>query len=214
MSETAANHLADQVAQLNAARNLVLGDAAFYPQIVNGIIPIIGAHARLELRRWGAEFLAETFASPALATAQKEQLAGRVLQTIREILELPEGDTPVLKHIVQIAASLYPLAFRHMYVINSFRSSRWRSVEDHTLVDARSEEGIWSKICLVSVFTDVRTLSQNQSSGRQCFVGTYDGCQARYPAQMGLISLSSQSVLYQVCSAGCSGPDTWPHCRP
>ncbi|GFF38745.1 mRNA cleavage and polyadenylation specificity factor complex subunit pta1 [Aspergillus udagawae] len=114
MSETAANHLADQVAQLNAARNLVLGDAAFYPQIVNGIIPIIGAHARLELRRWGAEFLAETFASPALATAQKEQLAGRVLQTIREILELPEGDTPVLKHIVQIAASLYPLAFRHI----------------------------------------------------------------------------------------------------
>jgi hypothetical protein len=176
MSETAANHLADQVAQLNAARNLVLGDAAFYPQIVNGIIPIIGAHARLELRRWGAEFLAETFASPALATAQKEQLAGRVLQTIREILELPEGDTPVLKHIVQIAASLYPLAFRHMYVINSFRSSRWRPVEDHTLVDARSEEGIWSKICLVSVFTDVCTLSQNQSSGRQCFVGTYDGC--------------------------------------
>ncbi|KAM0093489.1 hypothetical protein ACP6JD_003086 [Aspergillus fumigatus] len=114
MSETAANHLADQVAQLNAARNLVLGDAAFYPQIVNGIIPIIGAHARLELRRWGAEFLAETFASPALATAQKEQLAGRVLQTIREIIELPEGDTPVLKHIVQIAASLYPLAFRHI----------------------------------------------------------------------------------------------------
>ncbi|GIJ90747.1 hypothetical protein Asppvi_009709 [Aspergillus pseudoviridinutans] len=114
MSETATNHLADQVAQLNAARNLVLGDAAFYPQIVNGIIPIIGAHARLELRRWGAEFLAETFASPALATAQKEQLAGKVLRTIREILELPEGDTPVLKHIVQIAASLYPLAFRHI----------------------------------------------------------------------------------------------------
>ncbi|KAF7161754.1 hypothetical protein CNMCM6106_008907 [Aspergillus hiratsukae] len=114
MSQTAEDHLADQVAQLNAARNLVLGDAAFYPQIVNGIIPIIGAHARLELRRWGTEFLAETFASPALATAQKEQLAGKVLQTMREIIELPEGDTPVLKHIVQNAASLYPLAFRHI----------------------------------------------------------------------------------------------------
>ena len=67
--------LVDQIAQLNAARTLVLGDAAFYPQIVNGVLPIIGARSRLELRRWGAEFLAETFSSPALAPAQKEQLA-------------------------------------------------------------------------------------------------------------------------------------------
>ncbi|EAW15122.1 RNA-processing protein PTA1 [Aspergillus clavatus NRRL 1] len=114
MAQAAANHLVEQIAQLNAARNLVLGDAAFYPQIVNGIIPIIGAHARLELRRWGSEFLAETFASPALAATQKEQLAPVVLQTAREILDLPEGDTMVMKHIVQIAASLYPLAFRHI----------------------------------------------------------------------------------------------------
>lgn len=108
------DHLVDQIAQLNAARNLVLGDAAFYPQIVNGVLPLIGANTRLELRQWGAEFLAETFASPALASAQKEQLAPKVLQTLREILELPERDPMVLKHIVQNAASLYPLVFRHM----------------------------------------------------------------------------------------------------
>lgn len=106
----------DQVAQLNAARNLVLGDAAFYPQIVNGILPIVGAHARLELRRWGADFLAETFASPMLATAQKEQLAPSVLQAIQEILVLPETDSAVLQSLVQTAASLYPLIFRHVYV--------------------------------------------------------------------------------------------------
>ncbi|OJJ99511.1 hypothetical protein ASPACDRAFT_121005 [Aspergillus aculeatus ATCC 16872] len=109
-----ADHLVDQIAQLNAARNLVLGDAAFYPQIVNGVLPIIGSRARLELRRWGAEFLAETFSSPALASTQKEQLAANVLQAQREILELPEGDPLVLKHIVQSAASLYPLVFRHI----------------------------------------------------------------------------------------------------
>ncbi|PYI25177.1 mRNA cleavage and polyadenylation specificity factor complex subunit [Aspergillus indologenus CBS 114.80] len=109
-----ADHLGDQIAQLNAARNLVLGDAAFYPQIVNGVLPIIGSRARLELRRWGAEFLAETFSSPALASTQKEQLAANVLQALREILELPEGDPLVLKHIVQNAASLYPLVFRHI----------------------------------------------------------------------------------------------------
>lgn len=103
-----------QIAQLNAARNLVLGDAAFYPQIVIGILPIIGASARLELRRWGAEFLAETFASPVLASAQKEQLAANVLQTIQELLNLPDADTVVLRYIVQTAASLYPLVFRHM----------------------------------------------------------------------------------------------------
>lgn len=108
------DHIIDQVAQLNAARNLVLGDAAFYPQIVNGIIPLIGARARLELRRWGADFLAETFASPVLAATQKEQLAATVLHMIREILELPESDVAVLKSVVQIAASLYPLVFRHM----------------------------------------------------------------------------------------------------
>ncbi|PWY62391.1 hypothetical protein BO83DRAFT_383383 [Aspergillus eucalypticola CBS 122712] len=97
------DHLVDQIAQLNAARNLVLGDAAFYPQIVNGVLPLIGASTRLELRRWGSEFLAETFA-----------IGPNVLQTLREILELPEKDPMVLKHIVQNAASLYPLVFRHM----------------------------------------------------------------------------------------------------
>ena len=109
-----ADPLTGQLAQLNAARQLVLGDAAFYPQIVNGILPIIGVNARLELRRWGAEFLAETFASPMLASAQKEQLASNVLQTIQDLLGLPGGDAVVLKYIVQTAASLYPLIFRHM----------------------------------------------------------------------------------------------------
>ncbi|OJJ46270.1 hypothetical protein ASPZODRAFT_2090875 [Penicilliopsis zonata CBS 506.65] len=108
------DNLVDQVAQLNAARNLVLGDAALYPQIVHGILPIIGAHSRLELRRWGSDFLAETFASPVLATAQKDVLAEKVLQTLREILELPEGDAAVLKSVVQASASLYPLVFRHV----------------------------------------------------------------------------------------------------
>lgn len=108
------DNVVDQVAQLNAARSLVLGDAAFYPQIVHGILPIVGASTRLELRRWGANFLAETFASPMLAVAQKEQLAPNVLQTIREILELPETDTAVLQSLVQTSASLYPLIFRHV----------------------------------------------------------------------------------------------------
>ncbi|KAJ5875905.1 uncharacterized protein N7529_001489 [Penicillium soppii] len=117
----------DQVAQLNAARSLVLGDAAFYPQIVNGILPIVGANTKLELRRWGANFLAETFASPVLAVEQKEQLAPNVLQTIREILELPETDIAVLQSLVQASASLYPLVFRH--IVNHPQDSKsWETM--------------------------------------------------------------------------------------
>ncbi|KAJ5082043.1 hypothetical protein N7532_011086 [Penicillium argentinense] len=103
-----------QLGQLNAARNLVLSDAALYPDVVNGILPIIGPKSRIELRRWGADFMAETFASPVLSTALKEQFAPNVLQTVQEILALPETDTAVLQSLVQAAASLYPLIFRHI----------------------------------------------------------------------------------------------------
>ncbi|KAJ5902380.1 hypothetical protein N7495_002908 [Penicillium taxi] len=105
---------ASQLNQLNNARNLVLADAAFYPQIATSILPIVGANSRFELRRWGAEFLAETFSSPILPAPQKEQLAPNVLQSIQEILILPETDTAVLQSLVQTAASLYPLIFRHV----------------------------------------------------------------------------------------------------
>lgn len=108
------NNVKEQMAQLEAARNLVLGDAALYPQVVQGILPIIGVNARLELRRWGADFLAETFSSPALPAAQKEKLAGTVLPTLRELLEHAGEDTAVVKSVVQTAASLYPHVFRHM----------------------------------------------------------------------------------------------------
>lgn len=108
------DQLAGQISQLNAARNLVLGDAAFYPQIINGVLPIIGARAHVDLRRWGSDFLAETFASPALRSSQKEQLAADSLKSIRETLELPETDQLVLRNLVEAAASLYPLVFRRM----------------------------------------------------------------------------------------------------
>ncbi|KAJ6013979.1 hypothetical protein N7540_008570 [Penicillium herquei] len=109
-----ADDVANQVVQLNAARKLVLGDAAFYPQIISGILPIVGPRARLELRRWGADFLAETFSSPMLPPAQKQQLAPNVLQSIQETLLLPETDSAVLQSLVQTLASLYPLIFRHI----------------------------------------------------------------------------------------------------
>lgn len=109
--------VADQLTQLEAARQLVLADPALYPQIVQGILPIVGISARVELRRWGAEFLAETFATPILGLQQKESLSLKVLQTLKELLEIPEEDTAVVKSVVQTAASIYSLIFHHMYVL-------------------------------------------------------------------------------------------------
>ena len=106
--------LSDQIAQLDAARNLVLGDSTFYPQIIEGILPIVGPQAHLPLRRWGTEFLAETFSSPALPAAQKVKLADGVLTMLSALLEESDDDTIVLRGVIETAASLYPLVLRHL----------------------------------------------------------------------------------------------------
>jgi symplekin len=105
-----------QIAQLNDARKLVLSDANYYTQIIQGILPIIGPSARVELRRWGADFLAETFASPTIPPSQKETLSLIILDTIKSMIENPQEDNAVVKSIVQTAASIYPLVVRWMYV--------------------------------------------------------------------------------------------------
>lgn len=104
------------LSQLEAARKLVLADAHFYSQIVPGILPIVGPAANVEVRRWGAEFLAETFATPALADAQKEEICLDVIAFIRGILESAAEDVIVVKSAIQAVASFYTLIFRAMYV--------------------------------------------------------------------------------------------------
>ena len=104
----------DQIKQLNDARKLVLGDAIYYPQIIQSVLPIIGRDARVELRRWGSDFLSETFASPTVPVQQKETLSLIVLETLKTMIENPQEDNAVVKSIVQTAASIYPLVFRWM----------------------------------------------------------------------------------------------------
>ena len=106
--------LPDQLSQLSAARQIVLSDPVLYPQIVSRIVPIVGANAPLELRRWGAEFLAETFASPVIAANVKEQMGISALQTLKELLEAPGEDTIVMKGVIQASASVYGLVFKYM----------------------------------------------------------------------------------------------------
>lgn len=115
--------VSEQLTQLDAARQLVLADSGLYPQIVQGILPIVGANARLELRRWGADFLAETFASPLLGSQEKERLSIVILKTLRELLENPGEDNNVVKSVIQAAASIYALVFQYMYVRPSLPSN-------------------------------------------------------------------------------------------
>lgn len=110
----AAPNILDTIKQLNAARNLALADPALYPQIVPGLLRIVGADAILELRRWGSDFFAETFASPVLASDHKQTLSLLVLDTLKGFLDSTNEDTAVIKSAVQTAASIYPFVFRHM----------------------------------------------------------------------------------------------------
>lgn len=103
-----------QIEQLDAARKLVLGDATFYPKIIEGILPIAPIGARVELRRWVSEFLAETFASPTIPAQQKEAMSLMVLDYLKSMIENPEADAAIVKSAVQTAASVYPLVVRWM----------------------------------------------------------------------------------------------------
>jgi symplekin len=110
-------NIALQISNLNEARKLGLGDPTLYEQIVPSILPIVGRDAIVEIKRWGADFLAETFASPAIHPAQKETLCLIVLDTLKTLIEVEGQDAAVVKSCVQAAASCYPLVVRWMYVL-------------------------------------------------------------------------------------------------
>ncbi len=106
--------VSEQIQQLNAARKIVLENAAYYDRIVKGILPIIGPSSPIELRRWGAEFLAESLSTPALGSRDKENLTLAILDTLRSLVESPSEDPLVLKASVIAAASAYPIVMRWM----------------------------------------------------------------------------------------------------
>ncbi|KAF2211587.1 hypothetical protein CERZMDRAFT_98469 [Cercospora zeae-maydis SCOH1-5] len=125
--------LSQTLQQLNSAREISLKDHTLYPQVVPGIIPVIAPTATsLELRRWGADFLAETFASQVVTADEKQQMSLVVLETLKGYLNRREimgedEDNSVVKSAVQCAASIYPHVFRHT-VSNTTDSATWGKV--------------------------------------------------------------------------------------
>lgn len=106
--------VADPLQQLDQARAFALKDAALYASILPGVLPIIGPQAAIDLRRWGADFLAETFATPSLAEEEKQKLSLVALDLLKSYLEASAQDSAVIKSSVQAATNVYPLLFRHV----------------------------------------------------------------------------------------------------
>ncbi|KAL2174756.1 uncharacterized protein P884DRAFT_208012 [Thermothelomyces heterothallicus CBS 202.75] len=119
--------VAEQLEQLGAARKLVLENPTYYDRIVKGVLPIIGPAAPVELRRWGADFLAESLATPVLAMREKENITVAVLDTLRSLLDHAGEDAIVLKSSIVAAASAYPVALRWI-VHNSYHTESWEQM--------------------------------------------------------------------------------------
>ncbi|KAF7189719.1 mRNA cleavage and polyadenylation specificity factor complex subunit pta1 [Pseudocercospora fuligena] len=122
----------ETLTQLNSARDIVLRDHTLYTQVVPGIVQVIAPGADLELRRWGADFLAETFASQVVTAEAKQHMSLVVLDTLKGYLNRKEiagedEDTAVVKSAVQCAASIYPFVFRHT-VSNTTDKETWSKI--------------------------------------------------------------------------------------
>ncbi|KAG5949887.1 hypothetical protein E4U53_005672 [Claviceps sorghi] len=156
----------DQIRQLNDARKLVLGDVNYYQSVVRGLLPIIGPNAPVELRRWGAEFLAEAFSTPALPNGEKETMQLYVLATVESLLNERE-DPQVLRSLIQTAASIYPLAMRWI-INNGYDTVTW----DKVLSIKQTILRLWEnavpsvKICCIK-FVQRIVLAQTVSSGAE-----------------------------------------------
>lgn len=108
----------DMITQLEKVRQACLADAVQYISVVPGVVPVLQGAQAVIVRRWGADFMAEAFATPELRDHQKEQmLSDSVLALLRSMLDNPGEDVAVVKSTVQASASIYPHIFRKMYVV-------------------------------------------------------------------------------------------------
>lgn len=104
---------ADRLLQLKQAEALVLQDPSHYPTILPAVLAL-SAQPDTALRRWIAHFLTNTFASRALDTQVKEDLAASgVVDSLRTLID--DGDFGILKSCVLCSSLIYPILFRRLY---------------------------------------------------------------------------------------------------
>ena len=157
----------DRIRQFNDARNLLLEEPKYYTTVIQGILPNIGPAAPLELRRWGAEFLAEALGTPAVPSGEKETMQLHVLDQLRTMLDNRGEDAKVVVGLVQAFASIYPLALRWT-INNSYDTISWEKV---TAIKSRILE-IWAtatpsvQVCCVKLAQRI-VLAQSVASGAE-----------------------------------------------
>lgn len=100
------------IAQFEQAKALVVSNATYLPQILQGVLP--GAEQPDgELRRWVANFVSWAVTESAASAADRQALVPAILPTLRHALDT-EQDLTVLKDWIQAATCLQHLAFRYL----------------------------------------------------------------------------------------------------
>ncbi|KAK4251174.1 hypothetical protein C7999DRAFT_11104 [Corynascus novoguineensis] len=166
--------VAEQLEQLGAARKLVLENSTYYDRIVKGVLPIIGPTAPVELRRWGAEFLAESLATPVLTMRDKENMTLAVLDTLRGLLDHAGEDAIVLKASIAAAASAYPVAMRWI-IHNSYHTESWEQISNIKSRILRIWDGASAPVKLSCIkFAQRVVLAQTVSNGMEQKYGALD----------------------------------------
>lgn len=113
-----------QIAQLNQAKLLVDKDPAFYPQIIDGILPIASSNEK-QIRAWVADFLNTTFAEARVPLKTRQDLALQGVVGAISILLEERDDVTILKDAISCSASLYPLIFHYVCVRNTQDQKIW-----------------------------------------------------------------------------------------
>lgn len=106
--------------QLEGARLTALQSPEVYNQFIPGFTSLVQQNPDRDIRRWGADFVAEAFSQPLMPSAQKEELVNSVVPFLRHLLEAQPIDVPIVRSVIQAAASIYPLVFRRVYVFPLF----------------------------------------------------------------------------------------------
>ncbi|KAB5530441.1 hypothetical protein GE09DRAFT_391788 [Coniochaeta sp. 2T2.1] len=156
---------AEQLKQLQQARAVVLKDPAYWSSVVAGILPIVGPHNDVELRRWGADFIAEAVATPAVPLRAREDVCMKTLGTLRMLLEEQGLDAVVLRSAILAAASVYPLVVRWI-AGNAHDRDSWESIQAIKSRILRIWEGAPPpvRICCIK-FAQRVVLAQTMSNG-------------------------------------------------
>jgi symplekin len=114
MATTEKKSVAEQLAVLGHARKAVLTEPSYWSSVVPSILPITTPNNAVEVRRWGADFIAEAAATPAVPNRVKEDVCLKILTTLRILIEEDNLDEMITRSVILAAASVYPFVVRWM----------------------------------------------------------------------------------------------------